>query len=161
MGKTLRSSRWKRCAKTADIDQPFDQDAACAVTKIAFRTASRADPPGQPDDKTAPDRIGAVPSCDAPRSRVEDIAKLWNTTQRRTILHWHDHSVRHAATLEPAILEIGEPVAHHCLPRAIGHTFIDPTCARLGRYGSCEKGQNLPHRHNLSAHAESTMVAIW
>ncbi len=145
----------------SNTDEFFDQNRAGAIAKVSLCALLSTYATIEPDAKFTPHWFSLFPVGHSPSLRVKLLAALPKAFDRGSILNGNELTIFRAATIEPTVLEIREPIANQELPLTVSHTLMSDT--GFGpRNGSCHnEREDRPHADSLSVPSTSAMVFAW
>jgi hypothetical protein len=145
----------------SDADEFFDQNRTRAIAKVSLCSLLSTYPTIEPDTKFAPHRFSLFPVGHSPSLRVKLLTAFAKTFDGGSILDGNEPAVFGPATIEPAVLEVGEPIANHQLARTVSHVLMSDAGSGV-RSGDCnEECEDRRHVGSLSEPPSDAMVLAW
>ncbi|WP_409994478.1 hypothetical protein [Sphingobium sp. B2] len=145
----------------SDADEFFDQNRPRAIAKVSLCSLLSTYPTIEPDTKFAPHRFSLFPVGHSPSLRVKLLTAFAKTFDGGSILDGNEPAVFGPATIEPAVLEVGEPIADHQLARSVSHVLISYVGSGVRSGGCNEKCEDRRHVDSLSEPPSDAMVLAW
>ena len=145
----------------SNADDFFDQNRASAIPKVSLRSLLSTYATVEPDTEVVPHRFSLFPVGYSPSLRVKLLAAFPKTFDGGSILDSDRPAIFRTAAIEPAVLEIGEPIANQELPLTISHVHISNAGSSLRSSGCNDEREDRRHVDSLPEPSSGAMVFAW